>query len=204
MSPFRLLFLTLLGVSLLPGCGSRGGRGGSGDDDSAAGDDDTTPQGDDDDTTPQGDDDDTTPPGDDDTASGACTGSLRNFTESEPNDDVAGADSITAVSGPLHITGTLTDCANDGQGWIGNNDFFLVSLDCEGGDAEAVLDWSGSANDLDFRVSSADGATFFLEGLEFSTAGPEQAVGALSGGEFLISLLCWEGPDVSYSFDLTW
>ena len=226
--PFFLLVLLSLP---LVACGTRGGGGGGGgdDDDSAVDDDDATPDdddatpddddatpGDDDDTpgddddTP-GDDDDTPPPDDDDVTAGddddtppptdPCNGSTVTDSDDEPNNDLAEPQIVSTNNGDVIITGSMSECANDGNTWTGDTDAFLLELDCAD-NATINLTWPGTDVDLDLQVLDEAGGQLGT-GYQFSTVPPETVTTATSG-PILVNVLCWEGsPPADYTLEIT-
>jgi hypothetical protein len=212
MLPPRLLSLfTLLLLALglvLGGCPAP-----TDDDDDASGadDDDSTPPTDDDD-----DDDDTVPTDDDDTVADdddvttldECEGPTIFFAETEPNEgeDKTDFNVIKKADGDVVITGSASVCSNDGNGWTGDEDWFVVAFEC-GGMATYTLTWTGSTNtDMDFNVfvPAADPDNLLAAGYEFGfdpleTDGPYAA-----GGEHQIGILCWEGASVNWEFTIDW
>jgi len=145
------------------------------------------------------DDDDFTPVEFDD-----CVGEALAVAEVEPND--ASAPQAIATDGDLVLTGSCSTSANDGRQWTGDVDAFLVTWTC-GGRARFRLEWDPSAGqDTDVRVTapSIDPNGFVWHGFTPSTNPGESGV-ADAGGEMLVEVLCWEGPDdATWTFTIDW
>ncbi len=164
-------------------------------------DDDATPQPDDDDATPTPDDDDATSPPDDDDATpnpSACTGSPLYLTEQEPNDGTSETDIHdigTTDAYEVVISGEFANCANDGNTWTGDGDYFAIDLDCTA-DLSAELTWDNTTADADFNVLAADvdPNNYVLTGYNYSTTPPESEGPVTVFGGLVAGVLCWEGP----------
>jgi hypothetical protein len=188
------------GDSVTLHCNNGPRSGGGDDDDTAVGDDDSFPG--DDDSVPGDDDDDTLPP----LNLPTCTGPTVTFAEVEPNNEEAEVNVITGSDGDLMITGTTSDCANDGQTWAGDIDLFSIEYGCMG-DATFTLEWTGSDNDMDYNVlaSAFDDQAYAAVGYEFSTTSPEEMSASGVGGPMVIQVMCWEGAaPQSWTFSIDW
>ena len=168
------------------------------DDDSFFDDDDSF--GDDDDSF--GDDDDVTPP-----PTTACTGSADFHNEQEPNDDPDAGDVHAlgdSTASEITIEGSFSSCANDGQTWTGDQDYFIVNMQCTG-DLTAELTWTGASTDADFNVFAPAVSTteLALAGYTFDTNPPELETATDVGGELTIGVLCWEGAGGDWTMTLT-
>ena len=178
------------------GLGCLGVEPGARDDDDA-----TFPVVDDDDTT-AGDDDDTTA-GDDDDSTGACDGASVTVSESEPNDLTTGSeyDAVQSDNGEVTITGSMSLCDNNGSGWTGDADWFVVDLSCVG-EANVELSWDGGASDMDLWVGDADGDEL-IQAYSVSLIGPESGTADVSG-DLQIRVNCWEGQPADYTLRIRW
>ncbi len=148
------------------------------------------------------DDDDATGGDDDDVVTGECSGPAENFDESEPN-DWQGEDDVdyaTPGGGDLTISGSI-DCGNNGEGYTGDADWFVVDFPCQEG-ARFNLDWSGSNSDLDFYVWTQTGDEL-TNSATAEMSGPVSS-DAFAGGRLFFLIACWEGSSTSYDFTVDW
>jgi hypothetical protein len=132
-----------------------------------------------------------------------CVGEPQAIAEVEPNSDTPQA---ISASGDLVISGTCSTSANDGANWTGDVDAFALSYAC-GGNATFSLAWdSGQEQDTDARLSasSIDPNGFLWHGFTPST-NPGESGAAFAGGEMLLEILCWGGPEnSSWTFTFDW
>lgn len=156
--------------------------------------------GDDDDTGSPGDDDDTSSPGDDDTGSPpeGCTGPLETYVEVEPNGGDGVYHIIEGSGGDLAIEAEIW-CANDGEEWSGDIDWFHVQFPCAD-QARFTVDWSGGSSDLDFWVYD-ENPDLIAENEDEDYQGPVTEQGYVDGGLYF-GVACWSGPSLSYRVEV--